>query len=178
LDTSSKASLTKQDLWLLFAACVLPTHIWAIVNILREVPAWVKRMNTFQMVGVMSYDMAVFALPDALLPFLGLLILAAILPAALFRYKLVALGSAFALITQIWLIIFHLTQLIGTRSIVPYGLWGGTYLLAMGLAYFFIRRRPQVEAAVIAFVRRVATLSALYLFLDFVGIIVVIVRNI
>jgi hypothetical protein len=85
LDTSSKASLTKQDLWLLFAACVLPTHIWAIVNILREVPAWVKRMNTFQMVGVMSYDMAVFALPDALLPFLGLLILAAILPAALFR---------------------------------------------------------------------------------------------
>ena len=106
-ETTAKRGMNKASLWIVFAAAVFPTHLWAIIDFLREYPAWIKRMDTSELLGSFSYVMGVFALPDAIVLFLGIVLLALILPKRFFREKFAALGSALALITAVWLIIFH-----------------------------------------------------------------------
>lgn len=173
-----KRGINRATLWIVFAAAVFPTHLWALVDFLREYPAWIKRMNISELLGSFSYVMGVFALPDAILLFLGVLVLALILPYRFFREKFAALGSALALITAVWFIIFHsFPQWLEMRQLVPLGLWAASYLLVIGLAYSFILRNPKAEALVDNFMQRTVTLAALYLFIDFLSLINVLIRN-
>jgi hypothetical protein len=170
--------MNKATLWIVFAAAVFPTHLWSLVDFLREYPAWIKRMSTAELLGAFSYVMGVFALPDAILLFLGVLILALILPYRFFREKFAALGSGLALITAVWLIIFHSFPLwLEQRQLVPLALWAVSYVLVLGVAYFQILRNPKAEALVDNFMQRAVSLSALYLFIDFLSLINVLIRN-
>ena len=176
--TTAKQGINRATLWIVFAAAVFPTHLWALVDFLREYPAWIKRMNTAELLGAFSYVMGVFALPDAILLFLGVLVLALILPYRFFREKFAALGSALALITAVWFIIFHSFPLwLEQRQLVPLGLWAVSYVLVVGVVYVQILRSPKAEALVDNFMQRAVTLSALYLFIDFLSLIYVFIRN-
>jgi len=171
--------VTRRAVWLLFAACVFPTHVWAIIDVLREVPAWILRMSISELIGSTAYVLGIYALPDAVLLFVGVMVLAFILPARFLRRHLAVRGGLLALITAVWFILFHSNpNWLEQRQIVPLVVWALSYLLAVGGAYFLLVRRPRVETAVHSFVQRLATLSALYLLLDFISIIIVIVRNI
>lgn len=135
-------------------------------------------MNTTELLGSFSYVMGVFALPDAIVLFLGVLVLALILPYRFFREKFAALGSALALITAVWFIIFHsFPKWLEMRQMVPLGLWAVSYLLVLGIAYFQILRNPKAEALVDNFMQRAVSLAALYLFIDFLSLINVLIRN-
>ena len=176
--TAAKQGISKATLWIVFAAAVFPTHLWALVDFLREYPAWIKRMSTAELLGSLSYMLGVFALPDAVLLFLGVLVLALILPYRFFREKFAAMGSALALITAVWFIIFHSFPLwLEQRQLVPLGLWALSYVLVLGIAYFQILRNPKAEALMDNFMQRAVTLSALYLFIDFLSLIYVLIRN-
>jgi len=35
------SSPSREELVLLFVACMIPVHVWSIFNVLREVPAWI-----------------------------------------------------------------------------------------------------------------------------------------
>lgn len=61
---------------------------------------------------------------------------------------------------------------------VPLGLWAASYLLVLSIAYIQILRNPKVEAVVDNFMQRAVTLSALYLFIDFLSLINILIRNI
>ncbi|MCA9944304.1 MAG: hypothetical protein H6656_10375 [Ardenticatenaceae bacterium] len=173
----AKRGMNKATLWIVFAAAVFPTHFWSLVDFLREYPAWIKRMNTSELLGAFSYVM-VYALPDAILLFLGIVILALILPYRFFREKFAAMGSALALITAVWFIIFHSFPLwLEQRQLVPLGLWAISYVLVLGVAYLQILRNPKAEALVDNFMQRAVSLSALYLFIDFLSLINVLIRN-
>ena len=173
----AKHGMNKATLWIVFAASVFPTHLWAIIDFLREYPAFIKRMNTSELLGSFSYVMGVFALPDAIVLFLGIVVLALILPYRFFRVKFATLGSALALITSVWLIIFHsFPKWLEMRQLLPLGLWAVTYLLMMGISYFQILRNPKAEAAVDNFMQRAVSLAALYLIIDFLSIINVVFR--
>ena len=173
----AKQGINRATLWVVFAAAVFPTHLWAIIDFLREYPAFIKRMNTSELLGTFSYVMGVFALPDAIVLFLGIVILALILPYRFFRVKFAALGSALALLTSIWLIIFHsFPKWLEMRQLLPLGLWAVSYLLVMGAAYFQILRNPKAEALVDNFMQRATSLAALYLIIDFLSIINVVFR--
>ena len=172
-----KRGMNKATLWIVFAAAVFPTHLWAIIDFLREYPAWIKRMSTSELLGSFSYVMGIFALPDAIVLFLGIVLLALILPYRFFREKFAALGSALALITSVWLIVFHsFPKWLEMRQLLPLGLWAVSYLLVLGLAYFQVLRNPRAEAAVDSFMQRAVSLAALYLFIDFLSIINVVFR--
>jgi len=135
-------------------------------------------MSTAELLGAFSYLMGVFALPDALLLFIGVVILALILPYRFFREKFAMMGSALALITSIWFIIFHsFPNWLEMRQIVPLGLWALSYVLVLGVAYFQILRNPKAEALVDNFMQRTVSLSALYLFIDLLSLIYVFIRN-
>ncbi len=176
--TTAKRGINKATLWIVFAAAVFPTHIWALVDFLQEYPAWIKRMNTSELLGSFSYMMGVFALPDAVFLFLGVLLLGLILPYRFFREKFAAMGSALALITAVWFIIFHSFPLwLEQRQLVPLGLWAVSYVLVLGVCYFQILRNPKAEALVDNFMQRAVSLAALYLFIDFLSLINVLIRN-
>lgn len=134
-------------------------------------------MDTSELLGAFSYIMG-YALPDALVLFLGVLVLALIVPYRFFREKFAALGSALALITAVWFIIFHSFPMwLEQRQMVPLGLWAVSFVLVLGLAYWQILRNPKAEALVDTFMQRAVTLSALYLFIDFLSLINVLIRN-
>lgn len=135
-------------------------------------------MNTAELMGAFSYVMGVFTLPDAILLFIGVLVLALILPYRFFREKFAAMGSALALITAVWFIIFHSFPLwLEQRQLVPLGLWAVSYILVLGVAYFQILRNPKAEALVDNFMQRAVSLAALYLFIDLLSLIYVFIRN-
>ena len=174
----AKRGMNKATLWIVFAAAVFPTHLWSLVDFLQEYPAWIKRMSTSELLGSFSYVMGVFALPDAILLFLGVVVLALILPYRFFREKFAALGSAVALITAVWFIIFHSFPLwLEQRQLVPLGLWAISYVLVLGVAYFQILRKPKAEALTDNFMQRAVPLAKLYLFIDFLSLIYVFIRN-
>lgn len=171
--------MNKATLWIVFAAAVFPTHLWALIDFLREYPAWIKRMSTAELLGSFSYVMGVFALPDAILLFLGILVLALLLPYRFFREKFAAFGSALALITAVWFIIFHsFPQWLEMRQMVPLGLWAVSYLLIVSFSYFQILRNSRAEALVHNFMSRAVSLAGLYLFIDCLSLIYVFIRNI
>lgn len=60
---------------------------------------------------------------------------------------------------------------------VPLGLWAVSYLLVVGISYIQILRNPKAEALVDNFMQRAVTLAALYLFIDFLSLINVLIRN-
>lgn len=135
-------------------------------------------MNVSELLGSFSYLMGVFTLPDAIVLFLGVFVLALILPYRFFREKFAALGSALALITAVWFIIFHLfPQWLEMRQMVPLALWAVSYVLVLGIAYFQVLRNPKAEALVDNFMQRAAPLAGLYLFIDLLSLINVLIRN-
>lgn len=172
-----KEGLNRATLWIVFAAAVFPTHLWALIDFLREYPAWIKRMNTSQLLGAFSYVMGVFTLPDAILLFVGIVLLALILPYRFFRQRFATLGSALALITAVWFMIFHLfPKWLEMRNVIALGLWAVSYVVAVGAAYTYILRSPKVAGAVDNFMQRAVTMAGLYLFIDFLCLINVLVR--
>ncbi|MCP4419996.1 MAG: hypothetical protein GY805_25590 [Chloroflexi bacterium] len=177
-EPTAKRGMNKTTLWIVFAAAVFPTHLWGIIDFLREYPAWIKRMTISELLGSFSYVMGVFALPDAIILFVGIVLLALILPYRFFREKFAAMGSALALITAVWLMIFHsFPKWLEMRQLLPLGLWAISYLLLLGVSYVMILRRSKAEAAVDNFMQRAVSMAALYLFIDFLSIINVVIRN-
>ncbi|MCP4356837.1 MAG: hypothetical protein GY796_02320 [Chloroflexi bacterium] len=167
-----------QDLWLLFVAVVFPVHVWAIINILREIPSMLLRMSLWEIVAVISYAL-LFALLDSIVLFVGVTLLGLILPGRFFKDRFVAVGSMLALVTAVWLIIFNLNPAwFDQRQSVPLALWAISYVVVVAAAYIAIWRKPGVEAKVVNFVNRLTVLSSIYLFLDLISIIIVIIRNI
>lgn len=161
----------------MFLAFAFASNAWALYDITQELPAWIKRLSIAEMVGVMAHSLA-FALLDSLTVFIGLTLLAILLPESWLRKRYVAIGTAVAIITGIWMIYFHLNGLISARNIGGLGLWILSYVVVLGLAYFFIQRNDRVSRAFSSFAERLALLAGIYIMLDIFGVIVILVRNV
>ncbi len=159
-------------------AAVFPIHVWSLINVTREVPAWILRLSISELVGVVAYAQ-LYALLDTLLIFIPLLLLAALLPATLSRNKFVAMGTAVIFISSAWFIFLHMNgQIIEQRQFVVLGIWGVSYLLILAAAFVFIRKNQKLETAIVSFVQRVSILSVLYLIIDLLSLVVIVVRNV
>ena len=171
-----KEGLNRSTLWIVFAAAVFPTHVWALIDFFQEYTVWIKRMNTSELLGAFSYLMG-FTLLDAILLFSGVLVLALIVPYRFFRQKFATLGSALALITAVWFMIFHLfPKWLEQRNWIALGLWAVSYVVVVAAAYVYIWRSPKVAAFVDNFMQRAVSLAGLYLLIDFLCIINVVFR--
>jgi hypothetical protein len=146
--------------------------------VLREVPAWVLRLNTWDLIGVVAYTQ-VYALAESIVVFLVLIIIAAILPAKLFRDKLVVLGTMIVIISSTWFVFAHYND-----EVIR--LWGAkeflfvlfAFLLSILIPYVLIQRYQKVADIIYNIVARVAVLAYVYLFLDVISIIIIVIRNI
>jgi len=171
---------SRHELALVFAACVFPVHVWTIINVLREVPAWVLRLSAWQLVGVISYALLV-ALVESVLLFVGLVVLGTVLPRVVFGDGdgFVAQAVMIVLLTSAWAVVAHYnTDVIRLWGLRKFALWGMIYLASLGAGYALVRTVGKVEQVLRAVVERVSILSYAYVVADLAAVVVVIVRNV
>jgi hypothetical protein len=162
----------------LFAVCALPVYIWSIIAVLREVPAWILRLPLWDVVGLIAYTQA-FALVESILFFAAVVGLGLVLPAAWLRQRLPLQGLLLVVAATTAAATFHYAE----HALRNWGVWGLGLLVLLPLLLFvlgsyLVRRYGRLEMAALAFVRRVSVLSYLYVSISFVGLLIVIARNI
>lgn len=167
----------REQIILLFAACVFIIHVWSIVNVLREVPAWVLRLNYWDLFGVIAYTQ-VYALIESVIVIVVLIVIAALLPAKLFRNKFVAVGTMIVVVTSIWFILAHyndeVIRLWGAKQFIIFLL---IFIVSLLAPYLLIQRYPKLENTISSIVQRIAVLAYVYVTLDIISIFIIIIRN-
>ena len=174
---------TKHEAALLFVVCVFLTHVWTMLHFLREVPAYLRRMDLFDVLGVLAYTQ-VFALLESIV-FLGLFVLISIaLPIRLFKDKFVAQGTILMFTTFLWgAPAYYQARIMQwlspglTAYIFLVGFWIISYFAVNGGLLILIRRDKKVDDSINAFVERLAVLSSVYLLVDILSIFIIIYRN-
>lgn len=144
---------------------------------MREMPAWILRLNIWDVTGVVSYSL-LFALGETLVFFLGLLFLGAVLPARIFRDKFVALATSVMAISTALAVFLHTNdQILEAQSKITLSGLVLLYMMLVVFSYFLINRSSKLEKSINSFVRRLAVLSFMYVVLDIFGVVIVIIRN-
>jgi hypothetical protein len=162
----------------LFAVCAFPVYIWSIIAMLRELPAWILRLPLWDVVGLVAYTQA-FALVESLLFFAGVVGLSLVLPAVWLRQRLPLQGLLLVVVATAVTATFHYAEhTLRSFGLVGLGLLALMPLLLFAAGSYLIRRYGWLEKGALAFVRRVSVLSYLYVSVSFVGLLIVIVRNI
>jgi hypothetical protein len=169
---------SRNEIFLAFVICVFPVYVWSIINLLMEVPAWILRLNTWDLIGVIAYTQA-FALIESVLV-LGLLVLiGAILPARMFRNKFVAFTAFLVFITTAWFIFAHLfDDAIRLWGIKQFIIWIFAYLVTIVIGYGIVLRFERIEKALNTIAQRLSILSIFYIIIGVLSLFIVIFRNI
>lgn len=169
---------TEREMLLGFAVCVVPVHIWLVINFLGQARGIVMRLSVWDFIGVVAYMLS-FALLESLLLFLAIVILAFILPGRLYRHKFAVLSSVLVLLASAWFIFLHVdNEIIENKQWMLLALWAFSLALAVGGLFFVIHRSRKVEGSIYALAGRLAILALIYVFVDLMGVIIIIIRNV
>jgi len=173
--------------------CAFPLHLWTLILFFNDY-AWVaERTNAWDAIGVGAYGL-VFAFLESVLVFLGAVVLGLLIPRKWDEDQRTALISVLVLITSFWAMIGQLYFLVNIRVTLPaaVALWlvqsghpvrflylGAAVLIGLTVlpTTLLILRSRQAVAFVMASIDRISLLVMFYLFFDFVGVIIVILRN-
>ena len=182
----------KQGLWSLYLMCAFPLLFWTLLLAFRDVSWLTERTNAWDAIGVVSYGM-VFALVESVMYFIVMTALGFLVSRSWSKERRVALLGVLALITALWAMINQLYFLFGVP--VPGLLFQlllhtgrpvlSMYIIASALVLpsvviptYFILHSEKSPKAVQDFMERLSTLTMFYLFLGFIGLIIVVIRNI
>jgi hypothetical protein len=183
---------SKRGLWSLFLICAFPLHLWTLIFAFRDISWLTERTNLWDAIGVVSYGM-IFAFIESVVIFLVLALLGLILPAQWYSDRRIAFLSLLILLTSVWGMISQLLlvwsvplpiqaiQFLRSSNHPLRILYGAclavvtpTILLPV---YLFIKSKKSM-AIMQDLMERLSLLATFYLFFDFVGLIIVIIRNI
>jgi len=183
---------SKQGLWSLFLVSAFPLHIWTIILAFRDF-SWVsERTNSWDAVGVVSYGL-IFAFIESVAVFLVAALLGFLVSKKWNEDKRITLLSSLVLITSIWAMVSYLffmlqASLPEETIIFISGLAHPLrFLYAVVLAFagmsittptFLILWSDKFFRAMKSLFERLSLLTLFYLFFDFVGLVIVIIRNI
>ena len=160
-----------------YLACLFPIQVWSVYNLLREVPAWLRQMSVWDLIGVVSYPQT-FALFESAVIFLPFVLLSALLPRRWLRDKFVALTTGIVYLSAAWFILAHINDLTvrywGFSQFLP---WMGLFLSSQILCCFLIQYSEKLESIILSFVGRVAVLSLVYLLIDLISLTILVIRN-
>lgn len=182
----------KQGLSSLFLMCAFPLHFWTLLLAFRDVSWLTERTNAWDAIGVVSYGM-IYAFVESILLFIVFSLLGFFISRSWNIERRVALLSIFALIISLWAMVNQLYFLWGadlpqpilqalvqasrplrTLYIISFALVSITFTVP---AYFILQSDKGLKTAQ-ALIERITLLSMFYIFLSFIGLVIVIVRNI
>ena len=152
-------------------------HVWAIINILAILPAWLLRSSVWELAGVISYPLVDCLLESCIL-WLGLVVLSYVLPKNWLADKFAALSSALVWLLSAWAILvqFNYERILqwGPEQMLP-----GVLLIAcsFGLVYWLVQRYGRLEGWIKRLTQGLAVLTYCYVVFDLLGLAVVILRN-
>jgi hypothetical protein len=154
--------------------------------------SWVsERTNTWDAIGVGSYGLMI-AFIESLFVFTIAFGLSLLLPQKWSEDKRISIIGAAVLLIAFWAIIGQLyflmeihfpSRIIQFTARNSHPLWViySAVLVAIGstiaLAGYMLIKSENVQENTLALFERLSTLSALYIFLDFCGLLVVVIRN-
>lgn len=168
-----KGKLTVHELLMVFAICSFPVHIWTIVNVFYDVPAWMKYMDLWDLAGAISYALA-FTLLETIALFVPLFLAGWILPKKWLRENFVALSFAFVLEAVVMALVIHENERLLWDKGLLLKIFVAVYALLAALIYLV----PKIKTIVGAVGERILVLFYLYFVLDVLAIIAILVRNI
>jgi len=193
LDTCNKNTrFEKDELWQIFVATAFPLHVWAIILFLNDISWVAERTNVWDAIGVAGYGI-VFSVLESLLIWLILVLVGLALPRKWGKNKrgpllcsLILAIMAGAIVGQMLFFVKPLSSstienfLISCQN--PRLLINGVLGLIIGMgtlvfAYYAVYSE-KFQSGYIKILDRLSPLMGFYLFLDLLGVIIVIIRNI
>ena len=175
--TSRGRFVSREQFFYAFAASVVVVQVWSIVNLLKELPAWILRLSWWELAGVIAYTQA-FALFESLLISGLLVLLAALLPARLFRDRFVSLSAILIFLAAAWAVLIHNNdKTLQGKGIMVTVLLLAAMLASFVVAYLLVVRVPKIDRTVANFVQRASVLAMVYVFISIVSVLILIARN-
>jgi len=183
---------SKQGLWALFLICAFPLHAWTIILAFRDFSWVTERTNSWDAIGVVSYGL-IFAFIESVLVFLAAVLLGFLVSRKWAEERRLALVGILVFITSLWAIasylFFMLNISIAGETINffaslahPLRVLYVVSLILVGITVvlptYLVLRSEKFLQGVRGFFERVSTLTLFYLFFDFIGLVIVIVRNV
>lgn len=183
---------SKQGLWNLFLICAFPLHIWTIILAFRDFSWVTERTNSWDAIGVVSYGL-IFAFIESVVVFLAALLLGFLVSRKWNEDRRLTLIGILVFITSLWAMAGYLFFMLNIS--VP----GETILFFAGLAHplrvlyavilalvgstvvlpvYLVLRSEKFLRGARGFFERISTLTLFYLFFDFLGLVIVIIRNV
>jgi len=186
-----KNRFSKKELWLLLSTCAFPIHVWTLVLFFRDF-SWVsERTNTWDAIGVGSYGLLI-AILESIVVFAIALGLSLLLPQTWSDDKRISIIGVVVLLVAFWAItgqLYFLMEIhipvgiIQVAARTPHPLWVlyGFVLVLIGITLslpgYILSKSENAQKATLNLFERLSTLTVLYFFLDFCGLLVVITRN-
>jgi hypothetical protein len=162
---------TRQGLTQIFVYCAIPIHIWAIINMLRDIPSWLLYMRIWEVIATICYTLC-FALFETLIVLLVVLLAGLIVPRRWVLEKYVPLCSVWLTELAVMAIVMQhfITQYLPKRLML------GSCVLILGVSTLIVLRFPGIGKVARAISERLSVLSFIYIILDVLGVFVVVAR--
>lgn len=167
-----KERFSREDLILLLVYTAFPIHVWTIVNMLTDVPSWALYMRTWELVGMVAYTLS-FALFETILILFPVFLVGLILPKGWIDRVFVPWVGVMLLEGALVMIAFQVT--IVNHS--PKRLLVVMAALLLGLSTILVIKFPRIGEVLRSLAGRLAILTVVYIFLDVLGLLIVLVRN-
>ena len=183
---------SKQGLWNLFLICAFPLHAWTIILAFRDFSWVTERTNSWDAVGVVSYGL-IFAFVESVAVSLITVLLGFLVSKKWNEDRRITLMGLLALITSLWAMInylfFMLNVSIPGETILflaslshPLRFIYAVGLIVTGLSVaiptYFVLRSEKFYKGVQGLFERLSLLTLFYLVFDFVGLVIIVVRNV
>lgn len=169
-----------------------PTHVWTIILVLQDYSWVTERTNSWDAIGVGAYGLLV-AFAESVFVFLAALVLSFLISRKWSEDRRLAMLFVTIFVVASWAIINQLYFLFGAR--LPGGLmrslinsahplrilYGTSFVLATAsvvLPYVAVLQSDKMVKGIETVMERLSILTVLYLFLDVIGLIIVIIRNV
>lgn len=182
----------KGDLFKLFLSSAFLIHLWWIIMILRDVEWVAERTNATDALGFASYDL-LYALVESTAVFICAVILSFLIAKKWSAEKRLGIMSALVFTATTWAIIEQVVRVYGGTKLKPFfqfmsgviptywGLMAFVWLLVIAsiiIPVWALIFKEKVLKGFLSLFERLNMLTSLYLFFDFIAIIIIIIRNI
>lgn len=183
--------LTKKELFHIFLVGALPIHLWSIMLVFNDFSWVIEQKSLWFAFGYLSYSLLV-ALIESILFFVVIFLLGLLLPKQWPNEKIVAILSAVAVIICFWGIAYQgfylllenpprvFSWMVGhmvANKKITFGILSLVGLASLLLPTYLIAKSEKTKRVILDVSDRLTLLSIIYLAMDFVGIIIVLIRN-
>lgn len=178
MDIFKQRIASKQEILLVFAACVVSVYSWSIIRFFDRLTGWLYFLNIWEILSIFAYTEA-FALLESLLLLLGVILLALLLPRRFFRDRFVAHGTGIVLLSALWAVVAQYNdEALRQWPLKILLFWLIVWLSTIAILFLLTQRYRRLEGALKSLSERFVVMLYLYIPLTILSLVIVVVRNV